>query len=493
MEFGDRYAVGLCAFFPRVDDRHGRIDVVRQAGLFSAILTAFNVESYKLLQPPAPDPALAILERMSVQIRSFSVAARFINSTEPHYTLATSLTESPAPTRAHVWLNILWFSGLICSLASASIGIMVKQWLRELSTRPSGTPEDVAKVRQYRLNNMDKWRVAGIVSTLPVLLQLSLVLFLSGLLVLLWTLHVAVAAVSSALVSLLLTFMAATIILPAIKVDCCYISPPTHAILPLVVRLRRQFLIVAHAAVFSVHELCHRWMRWTSAPIKSWLHRAYMVIAHPESSTWSIREVQNVKKQSRDLAVDQIILVYSLTLQSGYLNQWGRVCLVDKSSDDVGFVMKFIDRIRAIDERRVALGLDDKRELEELEVWLYVLLRLHMSAGDPGNHGYVDEDPLPEPQLFEAHMTRARTYICGSIGQGRSEPRCRPDALIRILKALPSITPIIVQDGTDYVLDSMAELVMLLTRRPGLVDTWNGARYRASIYANDLFCDSSSS
>ncbi|TFK86759.1 hypothetical protein K466DRAFT_474112, partial [Polyporus arcularius HHB13444] len=137
------------------------------AGLFSAILTAFNVQSYQLLQPPAPDHTHAILERISAQLRSFSVTTPFINSTEPHYTLASAASASPAPTRAVVWLNTLWFSGLICSLASASIGIMVKQWLRELSTRPSGTPEDVALIRQYRLNNLDRWRVAGIVSTLP--------------------------------------------------------------------------------------------------------------------------------------------------------------------------------------------------------------------------------------------------------------------------------------------------------------------------------------
>ncbi|EIW54235.1 uncharacterized protein TRAVEDRAFT_132073, partial [Trametes versicolor FP-101664 SS1] len=38
------------------------------AGLFSAVLTAFNVQSYILLQPAAPDPSLAVLQQMSAQL-----------------------------------------------------------------------------------------------------------------------------------------------------------------------------------------------------------------------------------------------------------------------------------------------------------------------------------------------------------------------------------------------------------------------------------------
>ena len=44
-----------------------------QAGLFSAILTAFNVQSYILLQPASPDPTLAVLQQISLQLNSFSV------------------------------------------------------------------------------------------------------------------------------------------------------------------------------------------------------------------------------------------------------------------------------------------------------------------------------------------------------------------------------------------------------------------------------------
>ncbi|RDX52265.1 hypothetical protein OH76DRAFT_1345532, partial [Lentinus brumalis] len=146
------------------------------AGLFSAILTAFNVQSYQLLQPPPPDPILAALEHISGQLGSFSVTTAFINSTQSAYIPVTST--APGPTRSAVWLNTLWFSALICSLASASVRIMVKQWLREYSAGLSGASDQISRLRQYRLNNLAKWGVAGIVSALPILLQLSLTLFL---------------------------------------------------------------------------------------------------------------------------------------------------------------------------------------------------------------------------------------------------------------------------------------------------------------------------
>ncbi|RPD67933.1 hypothetical protein L226DRAFT_430848, partial [Lentinus tigrinus ALCF2SS1-7] len=43
------------------------------AGLFSVILTAFNVQSYQLLTPPPQtDPVLVALERISAQLSGFS-------------------------------------------------------------------------------------------------------------------------------------------------------------------------------------------------------------------------------------------------------------------------------------------------------------------------------------------------------------------------------------------------------------------------------------
>ena len=53
----------------------------RQAGLFSAILTAFIVEAYKLLQPDSAALSTQVLLQISQQLTSLSVNNGFINST----------------------------------------------------------------------------------------------------------------------------------------------------------------------------------------------------------------------------------------------------------------------------------------------------------------------------------------------------------------------------------------------------------------------------
>ncbi|KAI1787537.1 hypothetical protein LXA43DRAFT_1098170 [Ganoderma leucocontextum] len=153
--------------------------VLVYAGLFSAVLTAFNVQSYQLLQPDPTDPMVATLQQISAQLNSFSINPSFINSTQP----ARSPDQLQLPFRAPVsavWINTLWFASLVCSLASASIALIVKQWLYEMSKGLSGTSRETARLRQYRLNSLIKWRVGAIVLIPSLLLQVALFLFLSG-------------------------------------------------------------------------------------------------------------------------------------------------------------------------------------------------------------------------------------------------------------------------------------------------------------------------
>ncbi len=189
------------------------------------MLTAFNVQSYQLLQPAPTDAMLDALQQISTQLNSFSINPSFINSTQP---ARSSDQLPPLPFRAPasaVWINALWFASLVCSLASASIALMVKQWLYEESQGLSGTSREIARRRQYRLNNLIKWKVGAIVLVPSLLLQLALFLFLAGLLILLWTIHEAVAAVITTLVGALFFFVLIVTILPIFRLDCCYRSP----------------------------------------------------------------------------------------------------------------------------------------------------------------------------------------------------------------------------------------------------------------------------
>ncbi|KAJ6611981.1 hypothetical protein B0H10DRAFT_1807640, partial [Mycena sp. CBHHK59/15] len=88
------------------------------AGLFSMILTAFIVESYKTLTLDPGDATVTILERISDHI------ATSLNGT----TVSMSHAISFIPTTTSLLCNTLWFISLGLSLSSAMIATLVEQW-----------------------------------------------------------------------------------------------------------------------------------------------------------------------------------------------------------------------------------------------------------------------------------------------------------------------------------------------------------------------------
>ncbi|KAI0644844.1 hypothetical protein C8Q79DRAFT_927162 [Trametes meyenii] len=289
------------------------------AGLLSVILTPFNVESYHLLQPPPPDPGLATaaaLQHISEQLSSFATG--------------------PVST---VWLNGLWFTSLILSLASSSISIIVKQWLSEYSAGVSGATREAACIRQYRLDNLEKWHVGAIVGSIPVLLQVALALFLAGLLVLLYPLHQGVASASAFFVGLLGIFTLVTMVLPVAKPGCSYKSRLALAFLrliPYTVYMIRRYLIVFFARI-------SRWAWWHSPSgsvtehilnvLDNGLHKLLgerdgndLPIRH-NLPQWRTREKALVDHRE-DLDREAIVTAYKITMTFETLSA-AATCIVD--------------------------------------------------------------------------------------------------------------------------------------------------------------------
>ncbi|KAI0700360.1 hypothetical protein C8T65DRAFT_284596 [Cerioporus squamosus] len=242
------------------------------AGLFSAVLTAFNVQSYALLQQDSSDIIVNALVHLSAQLAN---------------DIPTGLRYVPPPFHAPryaVWVNALWFSSLICTLSASSVAIMVKQWLQQYSLGLSGNSHDVARRRQYRYESLLKWHVDSIIAMLPILLMMSLIMFLAGLIILLWNLHSVVAGIATALVSVLLLFMSATTVLPAFQPDCFYLSP--------------QALVV-----FLVKQTFRRWFSFNVQDVfRNWHARPLFKFAKEDIfRSWHAREKAEVRAKRADL------------------------------------------------------------------------------------------------------------------------------------------------------------------------------------------------
>lgn len=108
--------------------------------------------------------------------QNYTMNGPFLNSTVPFPPSATF--EPP------IWalrVNGLWFASLICSLATASIGMLVKQWPREYLAMEWISPQERLRARQFRNPGMKEWKVFEIAAALPLLLHVSLGLFFLGL------------------------------------------------------------------------------------------------------------------------------------------------------------------------------------------------------------------------------------------------------------------------------------------------------------------------
>ncbi|KAK7030320.1 hypothetical protein VNI00_014242 [Paramarasmius palmivorus] len=167
------------------------------AGLFSAIVTAFLIESYQWL---SEDTTVIILTQISQQL----------NGTQSEPAPFT-------PDASSIRINCFWFLSLIFSLTSALFGLLCKQWLREHQHDvPTRTAAENLALRQLRRDSFEKWGVASFLSALPILLEIALVFFFVGVLDLLWTLQPVVFGICLAAISLTVGLYVLTTILPTI-------------------------------------------------------------------------------------------------------------------------------------------------------------------------------------------------------------------------------------------------------------------------------------
>ena len=86
-----------------------------------------------------------------------------------------------SPSGSVVGTNVLWFASLTLSLISASLGILVKQWLRHYLAGDYSSPQARLRVRHIRYPTLSSWKVFEFAAAIPVLLQVSLALFFVGL------------------------------------------------------------------------------------------------------------------------------------------------------------------------------------------------------------------------------------------------------------------------------------------------------------------------
>ncbi|KAK6995917.1 hypothetical protein R3P38DRAFT_3222845 [Favolaschia claudopus] len=143
------------------------------AGLFSAILTAFLIESYQTLTPDSGDDMKALLTQISKQLSGIADG---------------SSVDFPAPKpfvppTSSLVCNLLWFISLGLSLSCALIATLVEQWARDFKYKTEMRSASVIRARifSYLYYGLKRFNMHAVVEIIPLLLHASLILFFAGL------------------------------------------------------------------------------------------------------------------------------------------------------------------------------------------------------------------------------------------------------------------------------------------------------------------------
>ncbi|KAJ7284472.1 hypothetical protein C8J57DRAFT_1708940 [Mycena rebaudengoi] len=192
------------------------------AGLFSASLTAFLVESYKTLSPDQGAMTIALLAQISRQLDASS-------STTSMATINPSFT---APSGTTLACNILWFLSLGLSLSCALFATLVQQWARDFIQRTEMRPSPATRARifSYLYFGMQRFGMHTIVGFIPLLLHLSLLLFFTGLVAFLKPINQVMVIVAALMLGLISAIYICLTILPIISSDVPYQTPLSNVV-----------------------------------------------------------------------------------------------------------------------------------------------------------------------------------------------------------------------------------------------------------------------
>jgi Family of unknown function (DUF6535) len=187
-----------------------------QAGLFSAVSSAFIVNMQSSLSPIASDTTNALLMILINTVNS---------SIFPAQQAPLPIWNGPSSTT--IWIQTLAYTSLSSSLLAAFGAVLGKQWLGHFKTSRfgRGALHERCQRRQKKLDAMETWYFSTIIATLPIFLQISLLFFGIALAANIWTLQHTVASVIMATTAFGFIFYVFTVVSSLRSPDCPFQTP----------------------------------------------------------------------------------------------------------------------------------------------------------------------------------------------------------------------------------------------------------------------------
>lgn len=203
------------------------------------------------------------------------------------------------PPITAIRINILWFASLVISLSTASFAILVKQWLRAYMAFATASPQGQLRVRHFRRSGLTAWRVFGIASSLPLLLQISLALFFAGLCIFTWDVHPTLGKTTLPLVGAWAFLFLVVTIAPSFTTRCPYTTP---ALAGITCAIRTH--VYAPIACIMVKHIPHG-IVWTLYRIFNWM-LGHIHIAVIQSAYRLFRDLNDQLREYEPILLEEL-------------------------------------------------------------------------------------------------------------------------------------------------------------------------------------------
>lgn len=186
------------------------------------MVTSFLVQASENLEADFIEISAHLLhDIVLIQLAASDIASSLPNITFP----SADPSAGFVPDSIDIWVNGLWVVSLTLSLVVALFAVLVKQWLHHYMTLPSGTPGINSHTRQYRFMGLERWRVSVIIGLLPIIMHVSLGLFLSGLVLFYVPLRTSIAWTVGTITGVVCVLYLTSNIIPLFVIQCPYKTP----------------------------------------------------------------------------------------------------------------------------------------------------------------------------------------------------------------------------------------------------------------------------
>ncbi|KAF9642699.1 hypothetical protein BDM02DRAFT_1973684 [Thelephora ganbajun] len=208
------------------------------AGLFSAVASAFIIQVQSQLQPDPNQETAALLRVLIHKIDNTTFGGD-----------VPDLPRWTGPPRTITQVQSILYASLFASLLSAFLAMLGKQWLnRYASIDMRGSAIERSQNRQRKLDGIVVWYFDHVMESLPVMLQVALLLLGCALSRYLWEIDTTVASVVLGVTSFGVLFYLFIVFAGAASDACPYQTPVANVIRPVLGLPRSAYaLFVRHS------------------------------------------------------------------------------------------------------------------------------------------------------------------------------------------------------------------------------------------------------